>query len=88
MPRRKLPTLESVLSRPRGVPEMMTVKQVCETLHISRSTLMTRRGIPYSQAYRGGPRLYFAEDVRHFLEMNLITPKLHPPPPRKAGRRS
>lgn len=56
------------------VPEMLTVRQVCGALHISRSTLY-RRPYRYTQENGARKRLYFADDIRIMLLLNTTTPE-------------
>ena len=54
--------------------QLLTVKQVCAYLHISRATLYRRR-YRYTQEVPGGPRRYFADDLALALTLNTVEPK-------------
>lgn len=63
------------IDKPHGVPEMLSVRTVCERLDISRRTLY-RKPYKYVQDKPGGKRLYFADDIRLSLLLNTVTPLL------------
>lgn len=56
-----------------SIPELLTAKQVCSALHISRATLY-RRAYRWTTEPGGRKRLYFAADIRLVLGFNTVAP--------------
>lgn len=54
-----------------ALPKLLTVRQVCTSLSISRTTLY-RRGYRYTKERGGRKRLYYASDIELALGLNTV----------------